>query len=424
MTANCTDNSSQTWGQYSPFFSVPSHIDASTPGGCELTFGLVLSRHGSRDPTAGKTEQYRAMIERIQSSVSKYAPGFGFIKDYTYTLGADQLTLFGETEMVHSGAAFYQRYKDLIGDSEPFVRAAGSGRVILSAKNFTHGLYDAQGEGAAGPVKDILVISEEDGYNNTMNGGQCAAFTDGSVSEISHDMQNTWTATWVPAVTERLNEKLPGANLSLAETIFMMDLCPFNTVATPEGKQSDFCRLFSKEEWLSYDYYESLDKWYGHGPGNPLGPTQGVGYVNELIARLTGQPVEDSTTTNSTLDSSPDTFPLDRKLYADFSHDNTMTSVYGALGLYGATKDLPARYKLSPHKTHGYSSAWTVPFAGRMYVEKMQCGAAEEEMVRVLINDRVVPLQDCGADYLGRCKLSAFVDSLSFARSGGLWDEC
>lgn len=388
-------------------------------------FGLVLSRHGSRDPTASKTVLYKTTVERIQSAVTDYAPGFEFIKDYTYTLGADELTLFGETEMVDSGAAFYERYSSLLGDSEPFIRAAGSGRVILSAHNFTQGLYAAQGKSAVKPIKGILVVPEEEGYNNTMNGRQCPAFEEGSAAQIGHDMQDKWTEEWVPPIMNRLNKKLPGANLSIAETIYMMDLCPFNTVASPEGKHSDFCRLFSEDEWRSYDYYESLDKWYGHGPGNPLGPTQGVGYANEVVSRLTGKPVSDSTTTNSTLDSSPATFPLDRKLYADFSHDNTMTSVYGALGLYSDTKNLPAKYKVSPSESHGYSAAWTVPFAGRMYVEKMQCGGPdEEELVRVLINDRVVPLGGCDADSLGRCGLGAFVESLSFARGGGLWDQC
>lgn len=204
----------------------------------------------------------------------------------------------------------------------------------------------------------------------------------------------------------------------------MMDLCPFNTVATTTAALSDFCRLFSMDEWASYDYFQSLDKWYGYGRGNPLGPSQGVGFGNELIARLTGMPVDDHTTTNSTLDSSPDTFPLNRTLYADFSHDNTMSSFFAALGLFNSTMDLPLKYKVSPRRLHGFSASWVVPFGARLYVEKMQCGDSSEELVRVILNDRVVPLRTCNSDRLGRCKLRGFVDSLKFIRSGGLWDQC
>lgn len=427
--ANCTGNPSHVWGQYSPFFPVPSEIDPSVPEGCEISFAQILSRHGARYPTAHKTEVYNETIGRIQSSVTKYAKGFEFIADYIYDLGADDLTTFGRNELVDSGTAFYRRYQQLADQSDPFIRAAGSDRVVESGQRFTAGFYAAQGKSGKEQIEDILVVPETDGFNNTMNHGSCPAFEEGPDSEVGDDAQKTWMNIFVPPIAERLNTKLPGANLSLEETIYMMDLCPYNTVASPNATLSEFCKLFSADEWRSYDYFESLDKWYGYGSGNPLGPSQGVGYVNELIARLTGQPVEDNTTTNSTLDSSPETFPLNKTLYADFSHDNTMISIYAALGLYNATENLPTEYKIPPLKTHGFSSAWTVPFAGRMYVEKMQCSGAkyaddDGELVRILVNERVVPLQNCGADNLGRCKLEAFVRSLSFARSGGLWHTC
>ena len=68
--------------------------------------------------------------------------------------------------------------------------------------------------------------------------------------------------------------------------------------------------------------------------GNALGPTQGVGFTNELIARLTNSPVVDGTSSNHTLDSRNATFPLSESpsLYADFSHDNDMTAIFSAMG--------------------------------------------------------------------------------------------
>jgi hypothetical protein len=45
--------------------------------------------------------------------VTTYGHGFEFIKSYNYTLGADQLTVFGEQEILNSGIKFYQRYKAL-----------------------------------------------------------------------------------------------------------------------------------------------------------------------------------------------------------------------------------------------------------------------------------------------------------------------
>ncbi|KAI1134040.1 hypothetical protein F5Y05DRAFT_417704 [Hypoxylon sp. FL0543] len=49
-------------------------------------------------------------------------------------------------------------------------------------------------------------------------------------------------------VNQRYIQKLPGANLTNEETIYMMDLCPSNTVAGYRSKLSKFCRLFTVDE--------------------------------------------------------------------------------------------------------------------------------------------------------------------------------
>lgn len=422
----CSPEISHHWGQYSPFFSVPQGSAPSNaiPDGCSLTFVQTLNRHGARDPTASKTALYNATIQRIQASVTDYGSGFEFLEDYEYTLGADQLTTFGQQELVNSGRAFYARYEALAKSSSPFVRASGEDRVVESAYNWTQGFHAAAVTDAY--PYDIVVISEDTGSNNTLDHGLCTAFEDGADADIGDNAQSVWMDVFTRNITARLNANLPGANLSAIETIYLMDLCPFNTVANAQGTMSAFCGLFTADEWKSYDYFETLGKFYGYGAGNPLGPTQGVGFTNELVARLTGQPVRDATSTNRTLDApGAATFPLNRTLYADFSHDNDMTAMFFVLGLYNATGLLSnSTREDDPEAQDGYSAAWTVPFAARMYVEKMVCGGEEEELVRVLVNDRVRPLETCGADALGRCTLSKFVDSLAFATEGGDWSSC
>lgn len=426
----CSPEISHYWGPYSPYFSVPSEIDNSIPEQCTISFVQILSRHGARDPTSNKGAVYNSTIQRIQSSVTSYGAGYGFIQDYVYSLGADELTFFGQQELVHSGLKFYERYETLARTESPFVRASGQDRVVESAQNWTQGFHKARLNDEAADGSDtypysIVTISEDEGSNNTLNHDLCTAFEEGPYSELGADAQSTWMDVFLRNITARLGANLPGANISAADTVSLMDLCPFNTVADSQGRLSGFCGLFTADEWRSYDYLQSLGKWYQYGGGNPLGPTQGVGFANELVARLTGSPVDDATSTNRTLDGDPATFPLDRALYADFSHDNTMTAIFAALGLYNATAPLSNTTRESAAGAAGYSASWTVPFAARMYVEKMTCGGgAGDELVRVLVNDRVVPLQNCGADELGRCTLGDFVDSLSFAREGGDWRAC
>lgn len=425
----CSPEISQYWGQYSPYFAVPSEIDNEIPDCCTITFAQVLSRHGARDPTASKTASYNATISKIHSKVQNYSTAYQFIKDYQYTLGADQLTLFGEQEMINSGIKFFERYQELAELFTPFVRSSGEDRVVESAQNWTQGFHQAKTSGIFGQISDpaypypILVIPEQAGENNTLNHDLCTSFENGTYSTIASDAQKKWQAIFTPAIQARLNQNLPGANLSTTETIYLMDLCPFNTVADPNGKISQFCSLFNTTEWHEYSYYESLNKFYGYSFGNPLGPTQGVGWVNELIARLTNKSVKDETTTNHTLDDSSSTFPLGRKLYADFSHDNDMTAALSALGLYNGTT-LPTNQVVEAPQANGYSASWTVPFASRIYVEKMVCPGDEEELVRVIVNDRVVPLPQCDSDDYGRCYLSEFIDSLAFAQGDGKWNQC
>lgn len=428
----CSPEISHYWGQYSPFFSVPQTSAPSNalPDGCSLTFVQSLNRHGARDPTASKTALYNATIQRIQASATSFGAGYEFLETYEYTLGADQLTTFGQQQLINSGKAFYARYEALTKVDSPFVRSSSEDRVVESALNWTQGFHaarlaDTKAAGSDTYPYDIVVISEDTGSNNTLDHGLCTAFEDGPDSEISDNAQSIWMDQFTRNITARLNANLPGVNLSATETIYMMDLCPFNTVADVQGTVSEFCGLFTADEWKSYDYFQSLGKFYGYGSGNPLGPTQGVGFTNELVARLTGQSVVDHTSVNHTLDDNAATFPLNRSLYADFSHDNDMTGIFFALGLYNDTKQLSNTTREAAPALEDYSASWTVPFAARLFVEKMVCqDTGSEELVRVLVNDRVRPLETCGADELGRCTLSNFVDSLGFAREGGDWSSC
>lgn len=375
----------------------------------------------------GKSILYAETIDKIKRSGRTFDGIYAFLNDYTYHLGADQLTAFGEQQMVNSGMNFFTRYSDLAIATVPFIRATDQQRVKESAQRFSRGFHDAKLATKAPKDQDypypIVLISEEPGSNNTLDHGLCTAF---EASLIGPQAQSTFASTFLPPIAARLNHHLPAINLTDQETLFLMDLCPFETVASLLGNPSAFCSLFTKAEWTAYDYYQTVGKYYGYGPGNPLGPSQGVGYVNELIARLTGEAVIDHTSSNTTLNADPETFPLGKNLYADFGHDNDMTAVFAALGLYNSTPPLSKSEIMSIEEMRGYSAAWTVPFAARMVAEKMVCDGAEGELVRVLVNGRVVPLEWCKGrgDGFGMCGLGEFVEGLGFARGGGRWERC
>ncbi|WEW59529.1 histidine phosphatase family protein [Emydomyces testavorans] len=429
----CHQPYAQLWGQYSPFTSLKttSVISPDVPPGCTITFAQVLSRHGARYPTASKTKTYAELIDRIQKTSKSYKGAFKFLETFKYKLGSDNMTQFGESQLFNSGSKFYKHYQALAKEKSPFIRASGSPRIIKSAEMFIQGFHqyklrDPDSDHNDGPPVIGVIIPEGSSSNNTLDHAVCDKFEE---DRSGDGIQQKFADKFIPQILERVKSHLPGASVTIKDVSYLMDLCSFHTVAmTPDASIiSPFCQLFTIGEWVDYDYYQSLGKYYRYGPGHPLGPEQGIGYSNELIARLTNTPVKDNTSTNRTLDSDPATFPLNATLYADFSHDNTMTSIFAALGLFNGTKALPVDRVQTPVQSNGYSASWTVPFAARAYIEKMKCEWSprrDAEYVRILINDRVFPLHGCKVDVLGRCELNDFVAGLSFAMNGGKWETC
>jgi Histidine phosphatase superfamily (branch 2) len=415
---------------YSPYFSLAadSSISPDLPAGCDITFVQALTRHGARYPTSSKNTAYQALIDAIQTNVTHLEGDYAFLKTYNYSFGDATLTPFGASELYQSGIKFYNRYESLARDNVPFVRSSSSERVVDSSEQFNAGFQatkdadDRANKAQSAPAVNVI-LEESSTFNNTLDPSICTNFEN---SDLADDVQATFADVFVPQILKRVQAHLHGITLTSTDVIYLMDMCPFDTVArTPDASElSPFCDLFTKSEWEQYNYYQSLGKYYGYGSGNPLGPAQGIGFTNELIARLTGTAVQDNTSTNHTLDSSSATFPLDQALYADFSHDNGMEPIFAAMGLFNGTKPLSETRVESLAETDDFSAAWSVPFAARMYVEMMTCPNEKEPLVRVLVNDRVISLYGCKVDSLGRCTRDDFVQGLSFARSGGNWASC
>ena len=76
----------------------------------------------------------------------------------------------------------------------------------------------------------------------------------GPASRTGYRAQREWVHRFIPPIRERLEAEMPGARLSTLDVRTLMDLCPFDTVASPIGKISPFCGLFTEEEWKGFDY--------------------------------------------------------------------------------------------------------------------------------------------------------------------------
>jgi hypothetical protein len=161
---------------------------------------------------------------------------------------------------------------------------------------------------------------------------------------------------------------------------------------------------------------------------SPTGRAVGIGWVNELIARLTDvQPNATLITNeNSTLDDSAATFPLNQTLYMDFTHDTNIMGVITALGLTQFNQFLPIT-GAPPNQQLIVSHM--EPFAARLVLEKIQCSApvpanrngttsgSPTSYIHMLLNQRTVPLgasyPACGNRSDGWCEYNAYLSSLA-----------
>ncbi|CDO72281.1 hypothetical protein BN946_scf184970.g133 [Trametes cinnabarina] len=384
------------WAQYSPWHALDKYH--APPAGCNITQVNILQRHGSRYPNADDGQNYSSAVDHLASADKFRDKRLKFLEEYKYDLGADDLVPFGASQTFESGQIAYK--------SRCTTRRFDCNKLDGFAAA-SHQRYQ--------PYLNVI-ISEE--YNNTLN-NDCPNAGDGT-----REME-IWRSAFAPPIAKRLSRGAPGAELTNDDVFNLMAMCPFESVA--KETMSPFCAMFTEDEFRAFEYHGDLEKYYKTGYGEKLGPIQGVGYVNELLARLTGTPVKDHTTHNASLE-----FPLDRVFYADFTHENLMIAVYAAMGLFNVTVPLDPRHMPPPDHEDPSGQSWVasrmVPFSSRMVTERLACvrpgtDGEEEEgtYVRVLVNDKVQPLEFCGGEE-GLCELEKFVESQKYARKSGNGD--
>ncbi|KIP09825.1 hypothetical protein PHLGIDRAFT_22644 [Phlebiopsis gigantea 11061_1 CR5-6] len=398
------------WGQYSPYFPVGEY--AQPPPGCVIDQVNILQRHGARYPN--DDDDYYKAVRRLQGA-KQLKGDLKFLKDYEYTLGVDDLLAFGALQSYEAGELAHMRYSQLLTNGLPFVRASGMQRVVDTAGNWSLGFMHSNfalssPRGEPDSPLPIQIISEE--RNDTLN-------NDCPNAPNQDYYTDQWLHRFAPPIIKKLQKMAKGAHLEDEDVKRLLDLCIFETIAN--APKSAFCDLFEYQEWKDWEYWGDVEKYYKTGYGDPLGPVQGVGYINELLARLTGTPVADRTTHDAALP-----FPLDRALYADFTHENLMVAVYGAMGLFDVSKHLdPTR--LPPDEDREWFAGRMVPFSARMVVERLSCGGGDGgggALVRIFVNDALQPLEFCNDGdedlaELGLCTLASFVASQGYARRSG-----
>lgn len=329
-------------GQLSHYFPNPDGFgvdEYSLPPGAEIVQLNMLSRHGSRYPTTGSGANVFGEKHRNKTGTAKYTGELSFLKDWSYQLGAEILVPIGKQELFNSGTLHYYQYGHLYPNNgtKIIARSTTQHRMTESAEYFLAGFFGLQW-----PDNATLVLAIEGNtgvWNNTLAGYDNCANSNNFRSAGGNNATNAWTNIYLANATARLQKLAPGFDWTVTDTYNAQSLCAYETVAFGF---SNFCSLFTYEEWQGYEYSTDLAFAGNNAFQSPTGRAVGIGYVQEILARLQKHTIDAPLAQlNFTLDNSSATFPLDQKLNFDFSHDTNIMSILTAFGFRQFAAFLP-----------------------------------------------------------------------------------
>lgn len=285
----------------------------------------------------------------------------------------------------------------------------------------------------------IEVIIESAGFNNSLAGYDNCVNAHNFRNRGGANATAEWVEIYLKSATERFQSMISGIEWTAKDTHAAQNMCPYETVSNQYCMSppriyftyhlkvaygySAFCNLFTYQEWVDFEYSVDLSFAGGSSFQSPTGRAVGVGYVQEIVARLENHTLGYSgSQINTTLDSSVETFPLNQSLYFDFSHDTNIMSILTAFGFTQFNTFLPSTHHPGPHNL---TVSHMEPFGARLDIEVIKTpkplsanrtyiDGSETTYLHFILNQRTLPLgfsfEECGVDRLdGWCELDTFL---------------
>lgn len=461
-----------SWANLSPYADASGfNVSKGFPAECELSQVHVLHRHAQRYPTQWPLDgegmedfAHKLVKYSKQNPEKKIGSGpLAFLNDWEYILGLNTLLPTGAATEATSGAQFWSQYGRLLYRAEsgqaawdpslnvypngtarpkPTFRTTSYPRILESARWWLSGFFGNTGANSSYSEYDLTQIPEVEDFNNTLSSTDSCP----NGMEPGDNAAQVFAPSLVKDARNRFAAYLP-ADLSLdtSDIVAMFNMCPYEYAALG---QSSFCALFTEREWRDFEYYVDLQFYGDYGFGSPSGRAQGIGYVEELAARLQSKLITSSDSSiNYTYDDNTKTFPLDQPLYMDMSHDDIIVSVLVALGLdyfKSGPRGLPVSVS---HAPRNFNLNQVTPFGARLFTEIWTCPqdvSFEElqvqkyknpdlsaksnttEYLRFVLNNAPVPLdglQVCDGSVNGFCKVDQFLSAIPKLSKEAMYQE-
>lgn len=266
-------------------------------------------------------------------------------------------------------------------------------RVIDTARYFSAGFFGLNWNDTA--TLHIIPETAELGADTLTPGDTCLTYLEDK--EQGHDkgaaMLAEYRANYIRAIRDRISRQNPGIAFTDDEIYGMQEMCGFEI--TVRGS-SHWCDIFTKDEFLSFEYARDVIHYYRSGPGTLYGGVMGWLWLNA--------------TTNILLEG-PNAGPF----FFSFVHDGDISPMLTALNIFPDSTHLPVTHIAKGRK---WRTSQVSPMGARIIFERLACRKStspsqEEEspsgaFIRININDGIVALPGCDSGPGHSCPLSEF----------------
>lgn len=415
--------------------------DTGLPDGCQVEQLQIFHRHSIRYPSSDENAYITALNTKIKAaqnlSSSSFTGPLSFINKWSLQLSSNVLNAAGVSVAYDSGVLFWKRYGRLLydavpgqtsynatGQKKPVLRASTLPRVLDTAKIWAQGFF---GPNDATDKHTLLEVPFVTTQNSSLSSFMSCTNYGGPIGiggGILAPSQAPITATlpyYLNDTVDRLKQYMSTSmNLTVEDVFAMQALCQFEFYGIGS---SDFCNLFTLDEWKGFNYVYDSFMYNRASFGNPGARAVGIGFLQEILARLQGQYINSSETSiNSTLDSDPETFPLDQKVYLDVTNDFMVLGTVTAMSLDYFKGPLPLVYPRPDNRT--FQLTKMTQYGGRLTVEKIGCTSANptaKSKVTQYTNDQYGYSPDNATFKFVRFRMNMGILPLSTIR-GGLCD--
>lgn len=174
----------------------------------------------------------------------------------------------------HLKTRYHSLHEQAIAQGQTALWASDSTRDIETAQYFAAGFFGIKWNRTA--TLHIIPETRAQGGNTLTPGRACPNYIDNQ-DEQGHRYGNEqftrFRATYLHGIRERLLQQNPHIIFTDTEIYSMQELCGFEMLTRGE---SLWCKVFTHDEWASFEYARDLLHYYRSGPGNPYGAPGGM----------------------------------------------------------------------------------------------------------------------------------------------------